>query len=250
MLFTDIDDTLSTEGRITAEAFQALWEAHDAGLAVTPVTGRPAGWCDHIARMWPVAGIIGENGGLYFTMVPGGLRKVFFHDAETRASFRRRLDAIRDEILRAVPGCAVASDQPCREYDLAIDYCEDVPPLPREAVLEILDIFHAHGAQAKVSSIHVNGWFGGFDKLSMVRRYVAETMGLDLDGRKDEFAFVGDSPNDDPLFAFFPISFGVANVQRFAGMIRHRPAFVTQQAAGKGFAEVVTALLAARKARP
>jgi len=52
-LFTDIDDTISTEGKITQQAYDALWRADDAGLVIVPVTGRPAGWCDHIARMWP-----------------------------------------------------------------------------------------------------------------------------------------------------------------------------------------------------
>ena len=41
----DIDDTLSTEGRITAEAYSAMERLQKAGLLVIPVTGRPAGCC-------------------------------------------------------------------------------------------------------------------------------------------------------------------------------------------------------------
>ena len=246
-LFADIDDTLSTDGRVTAEAYSALWRAHDAGLGVVPVTGRPAGWCDHIARMWPVDGVVGENGGLYFHMADAGLRKVYMHDEDTRARFRQRLDAIGREILRDVPGCGLASDQAYREYDLAIDYCEDVAPLPASAVDRIVAVFDRHGANAKVSSIHVNGWYGEFDKLSMVKRFVREVYSLDLDMHKDRFAFVGDSPNDESMFAFFPLSFGVANVRRFQDRIRHGPAWVTEQESGGGFAEVVDAILAARE---
>ncbi|MBW1690507.1 MAG: HAD family hydrolase, partial [Deltaproteobacteria bacterium] len=58
-VFFDIDDTLTTSGKIPAVSYGALWGIRDAGLRVVPITGRPAGWCDHIARMWPVDGIVG-----------------------------------------------------------------------------------------------------------------------------------------------------------------------------------------------
>ena len=61
----DIDDTISTSGRVTAEAYAAMERLRRAGLLVIPITGRPAGWCDHIARMWPVDAVVGENGALY-----------------------------------------------------------------------------------------------------------------------------------------------------------------------------------------
>ncbi len=247
-LFTDIDDTISSDGKITAEAYAALWRAHEAGLAVVPVTGRPAGWCDHLARMWPVTGVIGENGGLYFRMTDRGMERVFQHDAATRAEFRRRLEPIRDEILAAVPGCALASDHPYHEYDLPIDYCEDVPRLPADQVQRIVEIFEAHGATAKVSSIHVNGWFGAFDKLTMAKRFAAEVLGLAADEHNEAFAFCGDSPNDEPMFAFFRNSFGVANVRPFLGRMQHHPARITEGRGGAGFTEVVEILLAESRA--
>ncbi|MDP2361144.1 MAG: HAD-IIB family hydrolase, partial [bacterium] len=160
VLFTDIDDTISSGGRITAEAYAALWKAREAGLRVVPVTGRPAGWCDHIARMWPVDGVIGENGGLVFRLEEGRMARHFLYDGATRARFRVRLEAVREEILRRVPGAGIASDQAYREYDLAVDFCEDVPRLPLEEAQRIKAIFEEHGATAKISSIHVNGWFG------------------------------------------------------------------------------------------
>jgi HAD superfamily hydrolase (TIGR01484 family) len=245
-LFADIDDTISTQGKITARAYDALWRAHDAGLGVVPVTGRPAGWCDHIARMWPVEAVIGENGGLYFRMRDDGMQRVFMHDAETRAGFRRRLTTVRDEILGSVPGCGIASDQTYREYDVAIDFCEDVSPLSPTDVQHIVSIFEAHGAHAKVSSIHVNGWYGDFDKLSMVKRYVREVHGRDLDQAAGLYAFIGDSPNDEPMFLHFPLSFGVANVRRFLPAMQHGPRFLMDGAAGAGFAQLVDAILAAR----
>ena len=246
-LFADIDDTMSTKGKITLEAYEALWRAQDAGLAVVPVTGRPAGWCDHIARMWPVAGVIGENGGLYFRMTEEGMERAFLYDAEQRREFRARLEAIKDEILASVFGSEIASDQSYREYDLAVDYCEDVPRLSAEQVQQIVRIFQSHGATAKVSSIHVNGWFGDFDKLGMSKRYASDVFGICPEENNEAFAFVGDSPNDEPMFAFFRNSFGVANVRDFLPQMKHHPAIITSEPCGRGFAEVVDTILRSRE---
>ena len=65
-IFMDIDDTITTESRLTSDVFLAIEKLTAAGLSVVPITGRPAGWCDMIARMWPVDAVIGENGAFYF----------------------------------------------------------------------------------------------------------------------------------------------------------------------------------------
>jgi HAD superfamily hydrolase (TIGR01484 family) len=247
-VLADIDDTLTTGGRLTARAYGAMERLHAAGLRVVPVTGRPAGWCDHIARMWPVDGVVGENGAFWFRYDHGRreMRRGFFHDAAERARARGRLAAIRERILAEVPGCAVASDQHYREADLAIDFCEDVPRLPAAAVARIVALMEEAGLTAKVSSIHVNGWFGAYDKLAMARRFLGGELGLDIDARAEEIVFIGDSPNDAPMFAHFPNSVGVANVRAFTGQLAAEPAWVTEAEAGAGFAELADALLAAR----
>lgn len=247
-VLTDIDDTLTTDGRLTAAAYGALERLRAAGFLVLPITGRPAGWCDHIARMWPVDGVVGENGAFYFRYDERQrkLVKRFLAGAEERAENRRRLEAVRDTILAAVPGAALASDQLYREADLAIDFCEDVPPLPRAEVDRIVALFEAAGATAKVSSIHVNGWFGSYDKLGMTRIMLKECFGLDLDAMRDEFVFAGDSPNDSPMFGYFPHAVGVANVREFEDRLTARPAYVTPSRCGQGFVELADALIAAR----
>src|SRR5579862_4538213 len=156
VVLTDIDDTLTTDGKLTSQPFAALERLHDAGRIVVPVTGRPAGWCDHIARMWPVDAVVGENGAFYFRHAQGKMLRRFQDDEQTRASNRARLQAIGRRILDQVPGCALASDQPYRETDLAIDFCEDVPPLPLETAERIAALMRAAGLGAKISSIHVN----------------------------------------------------------------------------------------------
>jgi HAD superfamily hydrolase (TIGR01484 family) len=250
-VFFDIDDTFTTGGRIPACAFDALWRLEECGMKVVPITGRPAGWCDHIARMWPVDGVVGENGALYFWLdkKERKLKKIFLDSQEVRENNRKRLLRIGEEILANVPGTAIASDQLYREADLAVDYCEDVDPLSQEDVEEICRIFRSHGATCKVSSIHVNGWFGRYDKLGMTKRFVRERWGVDLDDTKEHFLFCGDSPNDEPMFRYFPHSAGVGNVLRFTDQMKYLPEFVASRDGGEGFAEIMEVILGGRKSK-
>lgn len=249
VVLADIDDTLTREGRLPADAYKALEDLHAAGLVVAPITGRPAGWCDMIARFWPVSGVVGENGAFYFAYDGEAkkMRRVFAASDDERAANRRRLEAVKARILAEVPGAAVSADQLYREADLAIDFCEDVSPLDKTAIARIKAIFEAEGAVAKVSSIHVNGWFGRYDKLSMTRRFAREMIGIDLDRDKHRVVFVGDSPNDAPMFGFFPNACGVSNVLAFAGELEAEPAYVTAGGGGTGFVEVAERILAARR---
>jgi hypothetical protein len=247
-VLTDIDDTLTDEGRLPALAYTALERLREAGLLVIPVTGRPAGWCDHIARMWPVDGVVGENGAFWFRrdLRAGRLVKRYVMGDEERALRRARLGAIAERVLREVPGCAIASDQPYREADLAIDFREDVAALSLAEVQRIVAIMESEGLTAKASSIHVNGWFGGYDKLSTSRLLMREEFAVDLDAARDAFVFAGDSPNDQPMFGFFPNAVGVANVRDMEELMTQLPAWVTPSRGSRGFAELADALLAAR----
>lgn len=242
-VLVDIDDTLTTSGKLTARAYTALERLHMAGKRVVPVTGRPAGWCDHIARMWPVDAVVGENGAFYFYFEKNRLHKRFRDDASMLAENRVRLDALARRILEAVPGCALACDQAYRATDLAIDYAEDVQPLPMEAAVRIAELMREDGLTAKISSIHVNGWLGHYDKLATTRLLFAERFRLDLDACNGEVSFVGDSPNDAPMFEFFDNSVGVANVRRFERLLSAKPKYITQSSSGDGFAEFAAHVL-------
>ena len=243
-VLTDIDDTLTLDGRMPSAAFAAMERLGEAGFAVVPVTGRPAGWCDHIARMWPVAGVVGENGAFYFRYDRGA--RTMVRRYWKSAADRRRLAECEARILAAVPGAAIAADQGYREADLAIDHCEDCPPLSEREIDRIVELFEAAGATAMVSSIHVSGWFGDYDKLAMTRLMFDERFGLDLDAARETIVFVGDSPNDAPMFGYFPHSVGVANVRDFVGRLAHLPAWVSEGRGGHGFVELADALIAAR----
>lgn len=238
VLFTDIDDTLTDHGRLGPQAYQALWHLKENGIHVVPVTGRPAGWCEMIARLWPVHGVIGENGGFYFRYHNRRMNRHYVFDERTREENRKKLENIRAEVLSEVPGCAIASDQFTRLMDLAVDFSEDVGPLAESDIDKIVAIFKHHGAQAKVSSIHVNGWFGDYDKLSTCKTYVRQEFGDNLDQSNSHYAFSGDSPNDEPMFAFFENSFAVANIRKFLNRIQHTPAFIAESEGGQGFVEI------------
>ena len=233
----DIDDTITTKGKVPAVAFKALWDLRDAGFYPIPVTGRPAGWCDAIIRQWPVNAIIGENGAFVYYYNENNQIERFTHPTVASGDYRARLDAIRDAALKAVPGCRVAKDQFCRVFDLAIDFNEDPPHLGLDAANQIKDLCEKMGAVAKVSSIHVNAWFGSYNKLSMALLFAREI--LKEENPKGSILFFGDSPNDEPMFEYFPASCGVANIKPFESMMTHLPTFVTSQEGGEGFAEAV-----------
>lgn len=247
-VFADIDDTLTTGGRVTAGVFQVMERLRKAGLLVIPITGRPAGWCDLIARQWPVDAVVGENGAFYFRYDESNrtMQRVYTDDVQTREENKIKLNAICDEILESIPGCAVSADQAFRTNDLAIDFCEDVEPLSEDAVRKIVGIFTRHGATAKVSSIHVNGWFGDYDKLTMTKRLMHEQFGIDLGSSEAGYTFAGDSPNDAPMFGFFSNAVGVANLKPFLKQCEDAPAWMTQAEGGAGFFELAEHILALR----
>jgi HAD superfamily hydrolase (TIGR01484 family) len=245
----DIDDTLSTNGKLTDEAFQALWNLKRAGLLVVPVTGRPAGWCDHFARFWPVDAVVGENGAFTFYMDEGVRRRIDTPGGIAPEEAKRKLRDLAALIRKTFPKAQWASDQSYREYDLAIDICEDVRPWQREKVDELLALCHAQGAHAKLSSIHVNTWFGDYDKKSGLKHWMDQgAPGLSAPMPSwDELLFIGDSPNDEPLFQGFKYSVGVANLTRYLDRLKHPPRWITPSESGAGFAEMAKRLISSRK---
>ena len=248
IILCDIDDTLTHEGLLPAVSYTALERLHQAGLKTIPVTGRPAGWCDHIARMWPVDGVVGENGAFWFRYdhAKREMQRAYWRSLDHREADRATLSELGRQILKQVPGSAISADQSYREADLAIDFCEDVPRLPDSAIADIVRMFEDAGAVAKVSSIHVNGWFGDYDKLSMTRRLLCEAFDWDIDRERRAVAFVGDSPNDEPMFGFFENAVGVANIAPFAPHLTHPPQWITVAQGGYGFAEFAEMILAAK----
>ncbi len=246
-VFTDIDGTLTREGQLPAESFEALWRLHQSGINIVPVTGRPAGWCEMMARLWPISGIVGENGAFYFAYKNKKMHRAFVHDEPTRKKNMQKLFEIFLKIKEQIPRCDISSDQFCRLTDLAVDFCEDISaPLSLDEARKIQKLFEQNGATAKVSSIHVNGWFGDYDKRKMCEQFAVEILKTDLAKNQNENIFVGDSPNDEPLFEFFENSFAVANIKPFLDELQHKPKFIAQKTEGDGFVEIINFILKSR----
>jgi hydroxymethylpyrimidine pyrophosphatase-like HAD family hydrolase len=265
-VFTDIDDTLTTAGAITPDALQALGQLRAAGLLVIPITGRPIGWSEPFARgdaargiaPWPVDALVAENGAVAFlrqnsspiglqptNSLTGALSKIYQQDAATRTANYTRMQAVAKRVLAEVPGATLATDSAGRETDMAIDHSE-FSHLPPDKINQVVRLMQSEGMSATVSSIHINGWFGSHNKLAGARWIVRELLGHDLDAQMHQWAYVGDSTNDQVMFAHFANSIGVANIRHFAAQLTHLPRFVTQAERGAGFAEVAAAILQAR----
>jgi len=242
-VLSDVDDTLTEGPRLPAATYNAIERLQRAGLTVIPVTAAPAGWCDLMARMWPIAAVIGENGGLCFRRDPqsGTTERYYWATEEERLTAQARLARHAGEIAAAVPGSQIAHDQRYRETTLAF---ANSRPAVSAAILGHLA---AAGACTAVNSLWVLGWFGGFDKLTMTRRMMKQLCATDIDRDPGACLYVGDSPNDAPMFAFFPHSVGVASVGQYADHLPTPPCWITEGGGGAGFIEVAELLLASQR---
>lgn len=195
-VFTDIDDTLTTDGAISPDALNALGELRSAGLHVIPITGRPVGWSEPFALAWPVDAIVAENGAVALLRDgQGGLRKIYQQPEAERAENFARMQRVLARVEAEVPGARRAEDSPGRECDIAIDHSE-FTQLPQERIDEVVALMRSEGMNATVSSIHINGWYGEHSKREGARWIVRELFGEDLDAQLARWAYVGDSTND------------------------------------------------------
>lgn len=244
-VFTDIDDTLTTEGAVAPDVVSALGALRAAGLHVIPITGRPVGWSEPFALAWPVDAIVAENGAVALMRRAGALHKLYMQPEAERAANYRRMQEVAARVAREVPGAVLSEDSPGRETDIAFDHSE-FTHLPQDRIDAVVALMRAEGMNATVSSIHINGWYGNHSKLEGARWIVRELLGRDLDAELAHWAYVGDSTNDVLMFEHFAHSIGVANIARFADQLTHPPRYVTRAERGQGFVEVVEAILSAR----
>ena len=242
-VFTDIDDTLTTDGAITPDALQALADLKAAGLHVVPITGRPVGWSEPFAQSWPVDAIVAENGAVALVHQGGqSLHKLYQQDTGTRSNNFARMQQVLAQIEQSIPGAQRSQDSAGRETDIAIDHSE-FTHLPQSTIDAVVRTMQAAGMTATVSSIHINGWYGEHNKLSGARWIVQQLWARDLAAEMDRWVYVGDSTNDQIMFKHFAHSVGVANIRRFEDQLTHPPRYITPAERGAGFAQVAQQLL-------
>jgi hypothetical protein len=170
----------------------------------------------------------------------------FVQEKSVREANRKKLWDVLNELRQEMPDLEVASDQGYREIDLAVDFCEDVERLSDREINMIVAGFEKAGAQAKISSIHVNAWFGAHDKFSCCKLLLKELYNEDFDKERERYFYFGDSPNDEPLFREFSHTVGVANVKEFLPRMKSHPTYITKKEGGHGFAEAVKWILKQR----
>ncbi|NVO04794.1 MAG: HAD-IIB family hydrolase [Rhodoferax sp.] len=252
-VFTDIDDTLTTHGAITPDALQALADLRAAGLQVIPITGRHVGWClpflqgSGTQAPLPVHAMVAENGAVAWVPEGDGFGKRHQQDAATREANAARMEAAAQTVMAAVPGLQRSADLGGRDTDISFDYNEFVHLAP-EAVAQTVALLQQAGMHTSVSSIHIHGCYGDFNKWQGACWIVQELLGRSLEAEIDRWVFVGDSGNDMPMFRHFTHSVGGANIRKVADQLPHLPPYITPSERGAGFAEVAAAILAARRA--
>lgn len=245
VVLTDMDETLTTEGRLFARTYDALERLRADGVRVVPVTAAPAGWCDQMARMWPVDGVIGENGGFFFSRTSLRiLERHFWHEGPAREAADARLASAREIIDRTLPRARLATDQPFRQTSLAYARPQDAA-----TTRDLRAALAAAGLSTTLNDLWVLGWVGGYDKRSAARHHLGRAWGLDLDGALDRVAYSGDSANDAPMFAALRHTVGVASIRDHLADIPVPPRWITRDPGGDGFVEFADKILAGRALR-
>lgn len=239
----DIDDTVTAHGVLVPEAYEAMHALRDAGITLVAITGRPLGWTDVVARMWPVAVAVGENGAGWAWMADGRAHEGYFATPEERSDHGALLAAVRAEVRNAMPDVRVAKDQRARRCDLAFDVGEEAS-MSNDEITQLVGIIEGRGARATVSSVHAHAIPGAWNKATGVQAALADALSITLADELDCWVFVGDSGNDAEAFAFFEWSVGVANVREHAPRMAATPKFVTGAERGLGFAELARKVLA------
>lgn len=238
VLLTDVDDTLTWNGQLPALTYAALHKLREANIAVVPVTGGCAGWCDCLIKTWPIDTIIGENGALYMEKDHNNIvRTHYLKDESTIEGDLIRLKQVGAALQRKFPDIGYTQDQPFRLTDIAFDIGQAVT-VPGDVAMAATAWLIDEGIQAKQSSIHINAWLGDHSKSTAAIAWL-EQQGIAM----EDCLFIGDSPNDESMFEHFPSSVGVANIGRFIDQMTYLPNFVTKSAGGFGFAEVAEVLV-------
>jgi HAD superfamily hydrolase (TIGR01484 family) len=241
----DLDDTLLDDGLLTEEAYRALFRLARSGLRLVAVTGRPSGYGEVMARQWPIAGVVAENGAVAVYREGGVLGRWQRADESTRRARRIRI-AEGFEMLRArFPEARASDDSHARVSDLAVDIGES-QHVPADVVARIDAEARALGFRTFVSSVHLHLTLDPFDKASGTAAFLGDRFGEDPTAMRHVYAYVGDSANDAACFNAFATTFGVANVASSLKKLSVLPRYVASAVKGAGFAEISDRILALR----
>ena len=237
-MFTDVDDTLTWHGKLPPQTFNAMVELQQHGIKLIPVTGASAGWCDCMVRTWPIDTIIGENGAFHIRRNSNG-NYAYIHELpeSERHHNWEKLTRLKQAVLEKFEQAKQTVDQSFRLNDIAFDINQE-HHVTREIALNIAKFCISQGANAKISSIHINVWLGDYSKSTTATKW------LNQQGyQTNQAVFIGDSPNDDDMFSKFETSIGVANIKPLLSELTTPPTYITLEPGGIGFAEFSRSLI-------
>jgi HAD superfamily hydrolase (TIGR01484 family) len=245
-VLTDVDDTITTNGKLRPEALQALYDLSEHGFKVICVTGGSAGWGDTYLRQWPVEAVLSESGAVCLYR-DNGVIKHYVHPSIIQQGYRERSEKLIEAVLAEVPGSKLSSDQFARLFDIAFDHGSEPPFLDKDKIASVVSICQRFGFHTAVSSIHVNAWFGKYDKRLGSISFFKDILGIDEETFKRVCCYCGDAPNDQVMFSYIPLTFGVGNVLDHKAEIIDYPSYVSQYHGGKGFSQISQFLIASKK---
>ncbi|GLR06386.1 HAD-IIB family hydrolase [Vibrio hyugaensis] len=250
-LLTDVDDTLTWQGKLPPDTLIALAELEQVGVKVVAVTGACAGWCDQMAKMWPLHGIIGENGAFWMRKDQHGFSSTFARPAQQMRKEQQALCESISGILAEYSDVELSQDQSFRFCDVAVNIAQDRPPVATSTTMEILNRIlslnvESNPVNATLSSIHINAWIGNHSKRSSGETYIKQFNHGDLPNL-DHVTYVGDSLNDEGMFEWLPMTFGVKNIRPLLDSLKHQPSYLTSEYGGFGFAQLASLIVQAKK---
>lgn len=238
MIATDMDGTLTRQGRFSAALLEALEALQAADIPVLMVTGRSAGWVNGIVSYLPLVGAIAENGGLFFScedsyrLIP---------EVGNLSDHRQRLATVFQQLKTTRPHLQEALDNAFR----FTDWTFDVRGLSEADLIDMQHQCEIHGWSLTYSNVQCHIKLAGQSKATALR-HVLDTEFPDISPQA--IVTVGDSLNDESLFEKhqFPRSVGVANIRHVSDRLHHKPQYMTPSPEVDGFCELVRAILAAQ----
>lgn len=235
IIVSDVDDTITKNGKLHPAALKALWDLKNSGRTIILVTGGSVGWADAYLRQWPVDAVITESGAVMICLSKEGEVIHVTNPAINRDAVLKK----RAELLKVTSGLKFSSDQPARVFDVAYDK-KKMDPMEVKVLKNTLSIMGANYAE---SSIHINAWFGDYDKKKAVKHFFQGPLEMKEDYYLEHSLYLGDSFNDQPLFGYIPTSIGMHTVQDQREKFDILPTYITEGGPGDGFCEVTKALV-------
>jgi HAD superfamily hydrolase (TIGR01484 family) len=241
-VLTDMDETLTFKGRLQARTYTAMEELQAAGIKVIPVTAAPAGWADQMARMWPVDGVIAENGGIYFSRQKNShdLERDYWQGPEEVPELRRRLQELANQVSINLPNAQLADDQVFRLSTLAYKRTNSIEDK------RLTQVLISAGAQTTINNLWVLAWLSDFDKLSMAQRVLTRKFGIPSNDLISLVAYSGDSLNDASMFSYFKHTVGMSTITDYLSELDVPPLWITDGPGGSGFVEFANTILGSR----